>query len=158
MCYQPVIYFLLPFLVFLELAQAADDSTLEKRAIRASKRLSERVEKAAHSIDMAIAGKKYTKQKNDSQVTLSQLVSHTEGGVLKNSTDLGVNLRLPNVEKRWQLRFSSATCHPSAPTALFPWTRFSRQPSPRQRCIYYRPDFFLELQPARAEHSERQLP
>ena len=39
---------------------------------------------------------------NNSQVSLSQLVSLREGGQLTNSTDVGVNLRLPNFEKRWQ--------------------------------------------------------
>lgn len=65
------------------------------------------IDKNADRIDIALAGKKYTKAKNNSSITIKQLIVSNEGGVLRNSTAFGINLRLPNLEKRWQVRFSS---------------------------------------------------
>lgn len=81
--------------------------TFEQRAIDTSDAVAKRVDRVAESIDLLLAGKKYTKKPNSSSVNVNQVVSHTEGGVLDVSTDFGVNLRLPNLEKRWQLRFTS---------------------------------------------------
>ena len=81
--------------------------TLKEETIEASKAVSERVQKTAEFIDLTLAGKRYTDALNTSQVSVSQMVSLTEGGVWQRSTDLGVNLRLPNVEKQWQARFST---------------------------------------------------
>ena len=61
----------------------------------------------AEKIDVMLAGKRYTREANESNATLTQFLSYNEGGQIKNSTDFGVNLRLPNLEKKWQLRFSS---------------------------------------------------
>lgn len=80
---------------------------LENSALDASKNISKAVQFTAEKIDLTLAGNRYTDRSNDSQVTVSQLVTWTEGGIVKPSTDFGLNLRLPNVEKRWQLRFAS---------------------------------------------------
>ncbi len=81
--------------------------TLQDRALESTKYLSEKIEDVATSIDITLAGKKYTKKVNHSAINLSQLISYSEGGDTRLSTDFGVNLRLPNLEKRWQLRFAS---------------------------------------------------
>jgi len=65
------------------------------------------VDAMASYIDITLAGRKYTQKPNTSSIDVSEIVTHEEGGYLKTSTDFGVNLRLPNLEKRWQLRFSS---------------------------------------------------
>lgn len=65
------------------------------------------VDYTAERIDVMLAGKRYTREANESNASLTQFISYTEGGLIKNSTDFGVNLRLPNLEKKWQLRFSS---------------------------------------------------
>lgn len=85
----------------------AEDKSFEQRVIETSDNLAERIDKAAEFIDITLAGKKYTKKANTSSVSVSQLVTTEEGGRLRNSTDFGLNIQLPNVERRWQLRFTS---------------------------------------------------
>lgn len=82
-------------------------SVLEEKALGAQSYLSDKIQKTAEFVDLQLAGKKYTNSLNNSQVTVNQMASLQEGGVWNNSTDLGVNLRLPNLEKRWQARFST---------------------------------------------------
>jgi hypothetical protein len=67
----------------------------------------EEVQDLVEKLDLALAGKQFSKDRNTTRINLSQLVSYTEGGKIVKSTDLGVNLRLPNTEKRWQARFST---------------------------------------------------
>lgn len=85
----------------------AGAQTLKQEAIDASQAMGERVQQAAEFIDLTLAGNRYTDARNTSQVSVDQLLSLTEGGVWQNSTSFGVNLRLPNVEKHWQARFST---------------------------------------------------
>ena len=68
---------------------------------------SKSIEKTAEKTDLLLAGKKYTDKVNETSISLSQLVGLVEGGRERSSTDFGINLRLPNLEKRWQLRFTS---------------------------------------------------
>src|SRR5271155_739033 len=89
-------------LVFV--GQMSFGQSLKETTIDASKYVSQQIQDAAEFIDLSLAGKKYTDQRNNSTVTLSQMVSLTEGGVWQNSSDIGVNIRLPNVEKHWQAR------------------------------------------------------
>jgi hypothetical protein len=81
--------------------------TFEQKALSAGKTISKGVGTTARKIDLLLAGKRYTRKANKSSVDISQSFSWTEGGVYKPSTDFGVNLRLPNLERRWQLRFTS---------------------------------------------------
>ncbi len=74
---------------------------------RKSDQLADVIDAGANKLDIKLAGKAYTKRKNTSSITIKQLTVSSEGGVLRNSTAFGINLRLPNLEKRWQLRFSS---------------------------------------------------
>jgi hypothetical protein len=80
-------------------ARAADDSYAEM--------LEQQIDSTAQQIDLALAGKKYTREKNESSIKLKQLVSFHEVNGFTNSTDVEVNLRLPNLEKRFQARFST---------------------------------------------------
>lgn len=80
---------------------------LEDTARAGAKGISKAVQYTAEQIDLTLAGKRYTDHANDSRATVSQILTWSEGGQLQNSTDVGLNLRLPNVEKHWQLRFST---------------------------------------------------
>lgn len=81
--------------------------TLEQRAQEMTDSLAKHLGSTAESIDLLIAGKKYTTKANSSSASLTQLFNHAENGVFKKSTDFSLNLKLPNVERRWQLRFTS---------------------------------------------------
>lgn len=69
--------------------------------------ISRQVDRMADNIDMLLAGKRYTKMQNLSNARISQVVTQSEGGRTRTSTDFNLNLRLPNLEKRWAVRFTS---------------------------------------------------
>lgn len=105
-------------LIFALLAEAAPRArlpvrnegtspTFEQRTLEAGKRLGRQIDRAAEAIDITLAGKKYTRKKNTSSLSVTQAMNWKEGGEYRPSTSLGVNLRLPNVERRFQLRFAS---------------------------------------------------
>jgi hypothetical protein len=82
------------------------EKTFEQKVLDAGGYVSGKVDKVAEHIDLTLAGKKYTKKQNPTSVNVNQYVTWTEGDI-KTSTTFGLNLRLPNLERRWQLRFSS---------------------------------------------------
>ncbi len=87
---------------------AEEGTTVEQKVLNASDTIGDAVELGADKLDMILSGgKRYTQRANNSKAKISQLVTWSEGGVVKKSTDFGINLRLPNVEKRWALRFTS---------------------------------------------------
>ncbi len=83
------------------------ERTIES-ANEAADGVAKKIDETANTIDVTLAGgKEVTKEKNKSNITIKQLTIASEGGVFRNSTSFGINIRLPNLEKRWQVRFSS---------------------------------------------------
>src|SRR6266404_4454264 len=95
------------FSILLIFSFSSAASTLEQKARGVSEKVQDEVQYLAQKLDLMLAGKKYSTNANNTRINLSQLVSYTEGGKIAQSTDLGINLRLPNVEKRWQARFAT---------------------------------------------------
>src|SRR5687768_1902017 len=85
-------------------AEPEEEASLTDRTIEAGKDIGKFIDKTAEAIDIILAGKKYTKKANPSSINISQVVGWSEGGNISNNTNFGLNLRLPNLEKRWQLR------------------------------------------------------
>lgn len=83
------------------------EKSFEERALEAGDEISKGLGSTAELIDITLAGRKYTKKPNPSTLDIRQLFTWTEGGRFRPSTDFGLNLRLPNLERRWRLRFSS---------------------------------------------------
>lgn len=83
------------------------ERTFEDRVLGVGDSLEDKIGWGAEKIDIILAGRKYTKKKNESHLDINQTLTHTAGGRFSTSTDFGLNLRLPNIEKRWQLRFTS---------------------------------------------------
>lgn len=79
----------------------------EKTFISSNIVVSEWFDGVAEGLDLFLAGKRITTQKNQSSVKIENSTYTFEGQVPKNLTSLNVNLRLPNVEEYWQLKFSS---------------------------------------------------
>lgn len=81
--------------------------TLEETMLKRGDDIAEQFDWAAEKLDLFLARKRYSGKSNETQAKVTQLVTWSEGGHLRNSTDFGINLRLPNLEKRWALRFTS---------------------------------------------------
>ncbi len=79
-----------------------------QRADKTADSVAKTIDRAAEKIDVTLAGgKTYTKKKNNSSISVKQLNIFSEGGKQQSSTSFGINLRLPNLEKRWQVRFAN---------------------------------------------------
>lgn len=75
--------------------------------IRANISISNWFEGVADGIDVYLAGKRVTNRKNGSSIRLENRASSSEGKAVTNDIGLNVNLRLPNVEEYWQLKFTT---------------------------------------------------
>lgn len=82
-------------------------AAIKEKVLNAADLIEHRIEKTADELDLALAGKRYTKKPNQTRANLRAGITSQEGGRLRHSTDFGFTLRLPNVEEHWQARFSS---------------------------------------------------
>jgi hypothetical protein len=81
--------------------------TIEQKFLESNIAVSQWLDGVAEGIDMYLVGKKLTRRKNETYVRLenSTFVREREGQ--QNVTSINANLRLPNVEEYWQLKFTS---------------------------------------------------
>lgn len=84
-----------------------DEASWEKSLIEANVFVSEWFNSVADGLDMYLVGKRYTKRPNETSVRIENSTISQEGGALGNTSAVAVNLRLPNVEDYWQLKFTS---------------------------------------------------
>lgn len=82
-------------------------SPFEEMLIEKNKAISSEIDTAADKIDVMLAGKRVTDEKNKTQVKIESAGYWGEGGEPDLSAQFGVALRLPNLEKKWQLTFTS---------------------------------------------------
>lgn len=104
---RPLFSLLVSLLVSLPAWAGGDKKTFEKWMLRRADNIEAGVETAADFIDITLAGRKYTKKANESSLRITQYLNLAENGQRRFATDFNLNLRLPNLEKRWQLRFTS---------------------------------------------------
>lgn len=86
---------------------AKPEESFEQAFIRGDIVISQWLDSVADGLDLFLAGGRVTKKKNETSVRLENSVYSTEGDNLKNSTGLGINLRLPNLEEHWRLKFTT---------------------------------------------------
>jgi hypothetical protein len=87
-----------------------EDSTedsIEQSLIRGNIAISNWFDGVADNIDLYLAGKRMIKRKNGTSVRIENRTNSTEGQKVKNDIGLNVNLRLPNVEEYWQVKFTT---------------------------------------------------
>ncbi len=82
-------------------------SAWEERLIKYNISASEFINKIAESVDTFLVGKKVSKRKNETNVRIINVTSSSEGQTVQNLVHLNVNLRLPNVEDYFQLKFTT---------------------------------------------------
>lgn len=69
--------------------------------------ISEKIDLWAERLDLFLSRRRFTEDPNESTVILRSFFSHEEGGKKDSSFNFDLNLRLPNLEERWSLRFTS---------------------------------------------------
>ena len=61
----------------------------------------------AEGIDLYLAGRRLTSRKNTSKVRFEELINSNEGQLVTHDFSVGLQLRLPNLEEYWQVKFTS---------------------------------------------------
>lgn len=79
----------------------------EQRAIRGNVVVSGWFDSIAEAIDLFLAGQQVTTNKNQTSVRIENSTIWTEGEGASNGTAFNINLRLPNLEETWNLKFTS---------------------------------------------------
>jgi len=87
-------------------APAKTEDSFEKSFIASNIAISEWFDGVAEGIDLFLAGKKLTNKKNETYVKLESSTFFREDEDPSSSGSVNVNLRLPNVEEYWQLKFT----------------------------------------------------
>lgn len=83
------------------------EETLEEKFIRANIAISDWFNEVAHKIDLYLAGRQLTNRPNETSLRIQSLTTVREGEAVQNLPSISVNLRLPNLEEYWQLKFTS---------------------------------------------------
>lgn len=84
-----------------------ENETVEQKFIDSNIAISNWLDGAAEGLDLFLVGKKLTNAKNETAVRIENSTYTMEGANLTNATSLNVNLRLPNLEEYWQLKFTT---------------------------------------------------
>jgi hypothetical protein len=69
--------------------------------------VSQWLDSTAEGIDLFLSGRDVSTKKNGTHVVVENSSFSVSGDNLRNTTSLSVNLRLPNLEEYWQLKFST---------------------------------------------------
>lgn len=69
--------------------------------------ISEKIDVWAEKLDLFLSRRRFTDDPNETTIILRSFNSHQEGGRQDSSFNFDINLRLPNLEERWSLRFTS---------------------------------------------------
>jgi hypothetical protein len=87
--------------------QETREASFEKKFIDMNIAISEWLDGAAEVIDIFLVGKKVTNRENETNLRIENTTMSIEGEDVDNTTSLGVNLRLPNVEDYFALKFTT---------------------------------------------------
>lgn len=87
--------------------RATDKESFEQRMIRRNVQISQWIDSFADGIDVFLVGRRVTKEKNQTTATIENSTFFNEYQKPQNQTSFNVNLRLPNLEKYWQVKFTS---------------------------------------------------
>jgi len=80
---------------------------LEAQFIEGNIAISGYFDELADGLDTFIMGKRITRRRNETSVKVQNSTIMLDGEGTHNSTSIGLNLRLPNVEEYWMLKFTS---------------------------------------------------
>jgi len=83
------------------------DESLERSFIDSNIAVSKWFDGVAEGLDLFLAGQKLTNKRNNSHVKFESTTFVKERESVNTTGSVNVNLRLPNVEEYWQLKFTS---------------------------------------------------
>lgn len=80
---------------------------LERQMLDTNVAVSEWLNGIAQDIDLFLAGKKITNKKNETNFRIEYTTFSSEGKGLNNAVGFNMDVRLPNVEEYWNLKFNT---------------------------------------------------
>ncbi len=87
---------------------ANSESGFRDTIVEGNKAWSKKIDSFAAEVDSMLSNRKSKRKlKNKSQVSLVHFVQSREGGTIDQTPHIAVNLRLPQLEEQWKLKFSS---------------------------------------------------
>ncbi len=84
-----------------------EEKSLQQSLIEQNVAFSKWFENIADGLDLFLVNKQLDAAKNESNVRVENSTYSVEGGPVRNETVLAVNPRLPNLEKYWNLKFTT---------------------------------------------------
>lgn len=85
----------------------AESLSLERRLIQKNIQWSQTLDQWADGIDLFLMGKRITKRKNETSVRLENSSYFMESENFRNTWNIHADLKLPNLEDYWRLKFTS---------------------------------------------------
>ncbi|MFN3454932.1 MAG: hypothetical protein ACK41T_08235 [Pseudobdellovibrio sp.] len=89
------------------IVSSVSEGSLTDDLIQGNRDIAEWFDDITEGLDIFLVGKRITEEKNKSSFRIDNTTTSSEGENLKNSTSLGVNVRLRNVEEYFHLKFTS---------------------------------------------------
>jgi hypothetical protein len=86
---------------------AAPETDWEETLVQGNINIANWFNSFADGLDLFLVGKRVTSKRNETQFKIENSTAITEKEDLSNTTSFGFNLRLPNVEEYWNVKFSS---------------------------------------------------
>lgn len=93
--------------LFIGLSLLQNAALANEKSNKYNQRVSDWVDRRAESLDLALAGKKFTEDKVDSQARINQEVYWRDYEGVKYKLDLDLDLALSNFEKKYKLMLSN---------------------------------------------------
>lgn len=113
-----------------EITDSDDDDeqlSFEQKLIQSNISIAEWFDNAADDIDMFLVGRRLTDKKNETSFKIENSSEFVDGKSPNNSTGVGVNLRLPNLEEYFQLKFTTYDEQKERRASPTPYRRGARQ-------------------------------
>ncbi|MNL11178.1 hypothetical protein D3C87_1320050 [compost metagenome] len=85
----------------------APETDWEEALIQGNINISNWFDSFADGLDLFLVGKRVTERRNETQIEIENSAVITEKEDFENSVNFGINLRLPNVEEYWNVKFTS---------------------------------------------------
>ncbi|HAG92366.1 MAG TPA: hypothetical protein DCL41_10860 [Bdellovibrionales bacterium] len=86
---------------------AETPDSVESNLIDFNRYLSEKLDHWADKLDVYLSDKRFTDKKNKTAVKINYFTRYEEGGNTDSSFNFNLDLRLPNMEEKWALTFTS---------------------------------------------------
>jgi hypothetical protein len=89
------------------LADEIDPAPLDERLIKENIKIRAKLDNLANNIDLALSNKDHSTTVNPTKIIIRNQFGWGEGGAFNYQPALDLNLHLPNLEKKWKLKFTT---------------------------------------------------